>query len=265
MRFFVTNRHNGKRYPAEGQHWPEHGWSVKVFDFNPGTWGRATTGVGVGPVIDQGFQKDMEQRGWVLPELKPEPDVRRQEMDRLAKSLGGQAAPPAQESRRARAKAVVEALLEYGMPVRCNHCGARGRYGQEDTPCLACGKGVFWYSAPGIGYGKKMAAVKPAAPEPQPGKHYPFMQEHCGHCDTPTPVTLKPQDIDLDKISDEEKRMGTKVEKEHVVKAKDAIAVAAGHWAEDPKYYQHGRDKGCFPELPAKAKAYLAGIDSLGL
>jgi len=88
--------------------------------------------------------------------------------------------------------------------------------------------------------------------------------EDCGHCDTPTEVTLKPQNINLRRISPQEKKMGTKVEKEHVVKAKDAIAVAAAHWKEDPKYSAHGKKKGVFPEL-SKPKSYLAGVDSLGL
>jgi len=92
----------------------------------------------------------------------------------------------------------------------------------------------------------------------------PKIAEHCGHCDTPTEVTLKPQNINLRRISPQEKKMGTKVEKEHVVKAKDAIAVAAAHWKEDPKYYAHGKKKGVFPEL-SKPKSYLAGVDSLGL
>lgn len=87
--------------------------------------------------------------------------------------------------------------------------------------------------------------------------------EHCGHCGTPTKVTLKPQDIDLNRISPQEKKMGTKVEKEHVTGAKDAIAVAAAHWAEDPKYYTHGKKKGVFPEL-GKAKAMFMAGGSLG-
>lgn len=189
MRFFVVNRHNGKRYPAEGRHWPEHGWSAKIFDFAPDTWGRSTTGVGSGPVIDQGFQKELEQRGWQFPALTAPADMRGQEMTRLAKSL---APKPTAES-------VVEKLLE-----------------------------------------------------------------HCGHCGTPTRVTLKAQpDVDLDKISGEEKKMAVKVEKEHVKSAKDAIGVAAGHWAEDPKYYAHGKKKGCFPEL-GKAKAWFAGLAAGG-
>jgi hypothetical protein len=73
--------------------------------------------------------------------------------------------------------------------------------------------------------------------------------EHCGHCGTPTKITLKPQNIDLKRISSKEKRMGTKVEKEHTKSVKGARAVAAGHWAEDPRYYQRGKEKGVFPEL----------------
>lgn len=87
--------------------------------------------------------------------------------------------------------------------------------------------------------------------------------EHCGHCGTPTKVTLKPQAIDLSRISPKEKQMGTKVEKEHVTGAKDAIAVAAAHWAEDPKYYAHGKKKGVFPEL-GKAKAMFMAGGSMG-
>jgi hypothetical protein len=98
MRFFVTNRHNGKRYPAEGQHWPEHGWSVKIFDFSPGTWGRAETGIGDGPVIDQGFQTELTKRGWTFPELKEPENVRDQMIQKLAATFQKPSAPPAPQA-----------------------------------------------------------------------------------------------------------------------------------------------------------------------
>jgi hypothetical protein len=82
-----------------------------------------------------------------------------------------------------------------------------------------------------------------------------LLDEHCGHCGTPTKVTLKPQDIDLGQVPEVEKRMGKKVEKEHVKGDKAALAVAAAHWNEDPKgpkktdYYRKGKARGLFPEL----------------
>lgn len=106
MRFFATNRHNGKRYPAEGQHWPEHGWHIKIFDFAPDTWGRAESGIGPGPVIAQGWQKQIEQQGFQIPPLKEPENVRNQMLQKLAGSFQKPAdpaapppAPPATESR----------------------------------------------------------------------------------------------------------------------------------------------------------------------
>lgn len=93
-RIQVTNRHNGQKYPAEGNHWPEHGWSFQIFDFSPNTWGRATSGVGDGPVIDQGFQKALEQRGWVFPPIEPPVDVRDQMMKKLAGDMFARENPP---------------------------------------------------------------------------------------------------------------------------------------------------------------------------
>jgi hypothetical protein len=104
MRFFVTNRHNGRKYPAEGQHWPEHGWSVQIYDLRPDTWGRAPSGVGTGPVIEQGFQKDLERRGWEFPPLAEPVNVRGQELKRLAQGFKKESmidqlipAPPVEE------------------------------------------------------------------------------------------------------------------------------------------------------------------------
>lgn len=107
-RFFVTNRHNGKRYPAAGQFWPENGWSIQIFDFQPGAWGRSTTGVGTGPVIDQGWTKELTARGWDIPELAQPENVKGKEMARLAQSLGGK---PTHESR---ARNLLEMALELG-------------------------------------------------------------------------------------------------------------------------------------------------------
>jgi len=102
MRFLVTNKHNGQQYPAEGQHWPEHGWSIQIHDLSPETWGRSTTGVGMGSVIDQGFQEELEKRGWEIPpdigdefsardyvlgRSSPPKNVRDQELKRLAQSF----------------------------------------------------------------------------------------------------------------------------------------------------------------------------------
>jgi len=67
MNFLVKNQYDGKQYPAKGQYWPEHGWHIQVMDLSPEVWGRATNGVGAGPVIDQGFQKELESRGWIIP------------------------------------------------------------------------------------------------------------------------------------------------------------------------------------------------------
>lgn len=234
MKFKVVNRHNGKEYQAVGQHWPEHGWHIKVFDYSPDTWGRSTTGIGVGPVIDQGFQKQLEQRGWTIPELKPEPDIRNQEMDRLARSMKPQRTGQSEWQ-----------------------CACGKTNSTDLTTCTHCGKPLQESRR------RRATAIV---------DH--LLKEHCGHCGSPTTVALKPQPINLDRIPASEKRMGTKVEREHVTSAKDAIAIAAAHWNEQTKqkgvppekvnYYAQGKRKGLFPEL-GKAKSYMAGIDSLGL
>jgi hypothetical protein len=244
MKFHVTNQHNGRKYAAQGQLWPAYGWHIQVLDLSPNAWGRATSGVGEGPVIDQGWQKDLEARGWAIPPLTPPKDVRGQEMDRLAKSLGGHAAPqepPVKESRAAR---IVARLLE--------DTEEKVLQALKTGPIRAIG---------GIVYDSQMKPLCSTSDLYALTRQYKIvrtdaggsptweLQEDCGHCDTPTKVTLKPQPIDLSKISPEEKKMGTKVEKEHVVSAKDAIAVAAAHWKEDPNYYAHGKKKGVFPEL----------------
>ncbi len=71
MNFVAVNKQNGKRYQVKAQHWPEHGWHFQILDRDPETWGRSTTGVGAGPVIDQGFQKQLEQRGWKIVTADP--------------------------------------------------------------------------------------------------------------------------------------------------------------------------------------------------
>lgn len=140
---------------------------------------------------------------------------------------------------------------------KCPHCGATVSGSEIPTA-----RDIETGAAPTPGYESRAQRVVNK------------VLEHCGHCGTPTKVTLKPQKIDLDRVPASEKRKGTKVEKEHVVKAKDALAVAAGHWKEqtDQKkvppeevdYYRQGEQKGLFPEL-SRPKSYLAGIDSLGL
>lgn len=107
MQLYVKNRHNGQQYKAEGEHWPEHGWHIKIYDFDPNAWGRSPTGVSVGPVIEQGWQHDLEEQGWEFPPLTQPENIRGAEMSRLAGLLGRTpqsseappATPPATESK----------------------------------------------------------------------------------------------------------------------------------------------------------------------
>jgi hypothetical protein len=87
MRIQVTNRHNGQKYPAEATLWAEHGWHMQIHDLSPNTWGRASSGIGVGSVIDQGWQRDLERRGWEFPAFSGGPNIRDQEMKRLASTM----------------------------------------------------------------------------------------------------------------------------------------------------------------------------------
>lgn len=87
MNFLVTNQLNQRQYPAEGQFWPEYGWHVQIHDLSPNAWGRARSGIGDGSVIDQGWQKDLERRNWVFPELQAPENVRAKELGRLAAGL----------------------------------------------------------------------------------------------------------------------------------------------------------------------------------
>jgi hypothetical protein len=117
MNFVAVNQYNGQKYQVIAQHWPEHGWHFQILD--PGAWGRSTTGIGDGAVIDQGFQKQLEQRGWKIVSADPitpknatnsvgplpEPEnIRDREMKRIAASF-----KPKTESR---AKEIVSNLLE---------------------------------------------------------------------------------------------------------------------------------------------------------
>lgn len=90
--FKITNRHNGKQYAAVGMHWPEYGWSFQIME--PGAWGRHPSGIGPGPVIDQGFQKDLEQRGWQFPTMEKPVDIRNQTMRQLAADMFARDNPP---------------------------------------------------------------------------------------------------------------------------------------------------------------------------
>lgn len=92
----VTNQHNGQQYKARIMHWPEHGWHAQILDLGPEVWGRSLSGEGSGPVIDQGWQKELEQRGWQFPEMKPPVNIRDQEMKRLAQSFAPKPATPKQ-------------------------------------------------------------------------------------------------------------------------------------------------------------------------
>lgn len=114
MNIKVTNTHNGQQYPAVAQHWPEHGWSFQIHDPTPGTWGRAPSGVGTGSVIDQGFQKELEQRGWQFPPLTQPENVRDAELKRLAGRLSGapRAEPPEPYAVESRAAQIVSRLLD---------------------------------------------------------------------------------------------------------------------------------------------------------
>lgn len=109
MNVKVTNRHNQQQYSAIADYWgKELGWSFKIIDTRPNTWGRSLRGTGVGPVIDQGFQKELEQRGWVFPALQPPEDVRDKEMARLAASF-----------KKPTAESIVASLLDH-----CGVCAA---------------------------------------------------------------------------------------------------------------------------------------------
>ena len=131
MRFFVTNQANNKKYPAEGQFYPEHGWHTQIFDFDPNAWGRARSGIGDGPVIDQGWKKDLEQRYWVFPEMKKPENIRNREIQRLAagltkpkqESLVDQLIPPLDE----------ESQLEIGTKVEKEHFTKSGKP-KDKTP-----------------------------------------------------------------------------------------------------------------------------------
>lgn len=102
----VTNSYDGKKYEAIGQYWPEQeaeddsergtklGWHLQIYDFSPNTWGRDPSGVGDGPVIDSGFQHQLERRGWVFPEMKRPTNVRGQEMRRIAGDIFAHNNPP---------------------------------------------------------------------------------------------------------------------------------------------------------------------------
>ncbi len=121
MNFVAISRFNNGRYQTKATHWPS-GWHFQILD--PDAWGRSPSGIGDGPVIDQGFQKELEQRGWsftpaepITPENAtakvgplPEPEnVRDREMKRLAASF-----KPKTESKAAQ---IVAALLDH-----CGHC-----------------------------------------------------------------------------------------------------------------------------------------------
>jgi hypothetical protein len=136
MRFWVKNRHNGKRYPAEGQHWPQHGWSIKIYDFGEGVWGEEPRPGDVGPVIARGWADDLAQ-SWEMPaisgespskvfhgtlaspqsRLKEPENVRDKEMQRLAQSLSkGFKKESVHEAAQALAKAVLEAEWDIDEP-----------------------------------------------------------------------------------------------------------------------------------------------------
>lgn len=97
MRVVVTNRHNGKQYQAEVEHWPEHGWHVRILDLDKNAWGRARSGIGPGPVTDQGWKEELEQRGYDFPPLTQPENIRDKELTRLAATFQPKA-PPAPET-----------------------------------------------------------------------------------------------------------------------------------------------------------------------
>lgn len=208
MRFHVTNRHNGQRYKADGEHWPEHGWYIRVYDFDKNAWGRARSGTGPGPVMTQGWQKDIERQGYEVPVLAPPVDIRKQELNRLAKSFGR---PP------------------------CPICKGAGSIGE--TPCPSChGRGTAPAPTPAaqptpppttegkIDWGKRLAALRKRRCESKAVTVVATLLEDCGHC---------PEDRELS--------VGTELEKEHFrggkPKDKTPAEVAATHLGENPDYY----------------------------
>jgi len=88
----ISNRYNQQSYKATVETWPEHGYYIRVYE--PGAWGRAEDGIGPGPVIDQGWLKDMDARGWEIPPQSAPENIRNRELQRLAKSLSKQQPPP---------------------------------------------------------------------------------------------------------------------------------------------------------------------------
>ena len=91
MRAKIRNKHNGRVYRVEASLVASDGgkqrYWIRVLDTGPDVWGRARSGVGTGPVIDQGWQEDLVQRGWEVPDVPQQPDVRGAELSRIASKL----------------------------------------------------------------------------------------------------------------------------------------------------------------------------------
>lgn len=187
MRFYVTNTHNQKKYPAIASHWPEHGWHIQVLD--PGTWGTGVHGEDAGPVIDSGFQKELEQRGWqisshlgtgfsardyVLGRSSPPQNVRREQMAALSKKV--QANKPKQEALEPAAKPIGRfqvpppesfercACSDPGCPVCHGHCHKPGKHlvyrsdMEDETGTLMCDGCMEDAMNSGLFYTKESAA-----------------------------------------------------------------------------------------------------------
>lgn len=208
MRFFVTNRHNGKRYPAEGQHWPEHGWYIKIYDFDPNAWGRAEDGIGPGPVMEQGWKPEMERLGYDFPPLTQPVNVRDQEMKRLAGSLIGKPA------------ALAPCPLCKGAGstsgVQCPMC--RGRGTAPDAPPASPAPPA---TESKIDWSKRLAALRKRRGEPVAESIVTRLLEDC------VPGgSAKGERHDTRGIDPKELAKGRKVEREHTKGAPDAKRAA---------------------------------------
>ena len=234
MRFHVTNRHNGQRYKADGDHWPGQGWYIRVYDFDQNAWGRARSGTGPGPVMTQGWQKDIERQGYEVPVLAPPVDIRKQEMNRLAQSFGHSP---------------------------CPICKGAGNIG--GTPCPSChGRGTAPAPTPAaqdapppttegkIDWGKRLAALRKRRGESKATVLIATLLEDC------VPGgSAKGERHDTSGLDKKELAMGRKVEREHTKGAphakRAAEEIAIDHLSEPghKKYYSRLMKSGLADEL----------------
>lgn len=128
----------------------EYGWWILIYDYSPETWGRAESGVGTGPVIEQGWLRDLERRGWKFPELPQPENIKDQVLKRMRELL------KKHDTNESKSSALASFLLEDDIPggrAPDNH-----QWGYIDKDQLAIGTKVEMEHTDDPGVAEEIAA-----------------------------------------------------------------------------------------------------------